>query len=333
MTSEVPEWGQRSRGEVLLWALDGLAGLLAFGLLAVAALRLVAHDVELVLVWFNSFTLYIYAPAYLVLLFAWRRRRRGVAVAACLVVVAHLTWCLPDYLGEKVEGAMPSTEQLFVASANLLMVNRDLGPIFQEIEEANPDIVFFQEFTSLAKAQLEKRGFSQRYAFTIEHVQEDSFGTAIFSRLPLEKGRIVWLHETPMAEARVVLPGGRRIRLVNVHTVPPRFSAYMDLWEQQLRWLRQQAETHDGPLILMGDFNATQHSRFHGALLRRGMSSAHVSLGRGSATTFPNGRMGVPPIRLDHLFFNEALRAVAVWEGTGEGSDHRPLFARISLAQ
>ena len=58
----------------------------------------------------------------------------------------------------------------------------------------------------------------------------------------------------------------------------------------------------------------------------RTLTEAAQSLG----ATWPNGLFPLPPMRLDHVFVSRDLTALDVAVGTGAGSDHRPVVARIA---
>ena len=86
------------------------------------------------------------------------------------------------------------------------------------------------------------------------------------------------------------------------------------------------------PLIIIGDFNTTQHSRFYRQLTDAGMIDAHRQHGRGLTTTWPNGwSPGVPPIRVDQAMISPDLACLDISEGIGAGSDHKPVILEVAL--
>jgi endonuclease/exonuclease/phosphatase (EEP) superfamily protein YafD len=85
------------------------------------------------------------------------------------------------------------------------------------------------------------------------------------------------------------------------------------------------------PTIVAGDFNATQYNHWVGRLGELGLQSAHEARGRPLATTWPNGRRAVPPLRLDHVLLTGELFPLAVGEGDGAGSDHRPVVVDVAV--
>lgn len=337
-SAEAPDFGTRTSSQLVGKGPERALAAVSVGLLLVASLRVLAHDELLVLVWLNSFTLYLYLPAYLALVVALARRRWVLAGIALVGAIAHLIWVVPDFFGPaSAESAVPkagqvtqSHETLRIVSANLFRGNDSLDAALREIFEAEPDVLLLQEYTAGVQERLRGVGIHSQFPYSVEHPQEDPFGAAFFSRKPVEDLKLTWVEDIAFSEALVPL-GARMVRVINVHTLPPLSSSYMAIWQRQGTYLLSRAEQSGQPLVLMGDFNATQHSQFYAQLLSRGMNDAHRMLGRGFATTFPNGRMGAPPIRLDHLFLSVALVPLDLREGRGEGSDHRPLIATIAL--
>ena len=61
---------------------------------------------------------------------------------------------------------------------------------------------------------------------------------------------------------------------------------YYDYWEQLIPMLTAE----QGPVVIVGDFNATEHSRVYKQLTSERLRSAHDDRGRGYATTWPNGK-------------------------------------------
>jgi endonuclease/exonuclease/phosphatase (EEP) superfamily protein YafD len=86
-------------------------------------------------------------------------------------------------------------------------------------------------------------------------------------------------------------------------------------------------------VVVLGDFNATQHSRVYKQLKADGMRSAHEDRGRGYATTWPNGKQPIPPIRIDQAFLSPSVECISIDEGVGRESDHKPLLLDLRIHQ
>jgi endonuclease/exonuclease/phosphatase (EEP) superfamily protein YafD len=120
------------------------------------------------------------------------------------------------------------------------------------------------------------------------------------------------------------------VQLVALHSPRPKPSMidnYYVFWEQMLPII---ADRH-GPQVVIGDFNATQHSRVYAELLALGLRSAHVDRGRGYVTTWPNGVRPFPPIRIDQAMLSPEVECVSVAEAAGPGTDHKPLVLDLRI--
>lgn len=312
-----------------LWA--GFGFVLVTPLFALASLRLFAHDAAMPLIWANMFTLYLYLPAYLVFVLSWRRKHRALITFSGGVVLAHLVWVAPDFAPSQKPSLDPKAAQkVKVFSANLLMVNPDPRGIIAELLRADADVLLFQEYSPLWERALFRAGVPERYPHSVHLARQDSFGTAIYSRLPLSNARVIDVHGLPMSEATLT-SSGRTLQLLNVHTLPPRTSEYTEVFIKQMKALASRGRAADAnqALAMIGDFNVTQHAATYGALLDAGSHAAHRVCGRGWATSFPNGVFPLPPVRLDHAFLFGKVDCTSIQEGQGSHSDHRPLVLEL----
>ena len=96
-------------------------------------------------------------------------------------------------------------------------------------------------------------------------------------------------------------------------------------------WLR--APERRDPLILLGDFNATQRTVVHRVLAGR-LDNAHARRPKGKVrvATFP---ASLPMLRLDHVFVSAGVRVAALRAVTTPlaraASDHLPLVMDFEL--
>ena len=303
------------------------------GLLAAVG-RMLAHDAHLLLIWANSFSVYLYAPALLILPFAVWRRRWRLAVASGLLVLALIVWVSPDFFSRGAQSAHASDAKptgLRIFNANLYCKNPDLEGMLGEIRAADPDVILLQEYSPRWYQAFQTDEFFEHYPHRIFHIREDAFGIALYSKRPLLKQKKWFVGDVPMLDVQTTIDQ-RPIRIINWHPLPPRNLEYVDVWRKQYAELFERIAGDDQPLLIVGDFNATQHAACMEQLAEIGFLSAHESIGRGYAVTYPNGTSRVPPIRLDHALMSRHWKAVQIQEGTGRGSDHKPLIADFVLA-
>jgi endonuclease/exonuclease/phosphatase (EEP) superfamily protein YafD len=292
--------------------------------------RLVAHDAAMLLVWANSFTLYLYLPAYLVVAWAVWRRKWRLFCAAAVVVVCHLIWVVPDWRPAAAPSPAIDRGVAFrVFSANLRAGNRDRQGLIDEIRASDPDILLLQEYSPSWRESLTAACILSRFEHKSEVLRSSNFGEGVYSKWPLVEENVLNADDAPII-CLTVLVEGRRVRLYNIHSKPPSRRMY-HRWREQWPVIFEHLQAETGPTMAVGDFNLTQHSVWHARLSATRLRSAHEDRGRGSAVTWPNGEMRLPPIRIDHAMISPEFACQAIYEGEGRGSDHRPLILDLVL--
>ena len=306
-----------------------LGWLITLPLAGFAAARWTAHDAMLLLIWANSFTLYLYLPAYLVAGIGLWRRCWAIAAVAGLVAACHLYWVLPDVVSSPAaDTAAENMLNVRVFSANLRGSNPQSERLIEEILAAEADILVLQEVTPSWWKKLESGGLFERFPYRLKKLRRDAFGSAILSRRPLDAADFWQVNGVTMIRCTVVLDGPR-LRLYNVHPLPPASVGYAQTWNQQHEQLAEMLAAETGPTLAIGDFNATQHSAWLKRHTAGRMRSAHVDRGRGMAVSWPNLKIPLPPIRIDHALLSPEIGCVEVREGAGAGSDHKPLIVDL----
>lgn len=324
---------RRRVGRVARGPIGALAG---WALLApsatVAMARLTRRETRTSVLMLEALTPLLAAPALAAVGVAVATRRRAMTLVAGALVVSHVAWAAPDLypartLPEGVDGA----PRLRLFSANVRFTNPDMGGIAAEIRAADPDVVALQEISPFNLSRLEAEGVLADHPHQWVDARPDTYGTAILSRLPLEDTEQWRAGGLPMARATVVM-GGRRLRLYDVHTRAPFGPGGAADWERQLAALGEVAEREAAPLVLAGDFNATSSHRSFRRLLGTGLRDAHVERGRRFVATWPLDMRPLPPlVHLDHVLVSDDIAVLDVREGTGRGSDHRPVVVDLAV--
>lgn len=304
------------------------------GLLAIAVLRMLCHDATVPLIWFNAFTLYLFLPAYLVLAFAARTGRWWLATASAAVVACHLTWVLPDFQAathyvpsSSTAGDAPRAIKIFYV--NVRGRNRDVKGIFDEALSADAEVVIFVEVQRWWLDQLRASEIPKAYPYGTNLWKRHGGDVNVFSRLPVS--RLEQITVALRATIVVDIPlGSETLRIFSVHSPRPLLDPignYARFWQHLEPILAEQR----GPVVVIGDFNATQHSLIFEQLQADGLRSAHVDRGRGFATTWPNEALWLPPIRIDQAFLSPEVECVSIAEGVGPGTDHKPLILDLRV--
>ncbi len=131
----------------------------------------------------------------------------------------------------------------------------------------------------------------------------------------------------PAVEATLDV-GGERVNVLAIHPLSPTSKRRAELRDEYLREVSLWARGRDGPVVIVGDFNATPWS----SSFRRLKSSAGLRnsmSGHGLQPTWPVG-LGPLMIPIDHALHSPDLAVVERRTGPSLGSDHRPLVLTLA---
>ena len=119
--------------------------------------------------------------------------------------------------------------------------------------------------------------------------------------------------------------------------LPIRFDA--ERRHRDVRRLVTLLDGADGPLLVLGDFNMSEHSADYRLVSTR-LADAFVEVARGFGHTFP--RVGAlprnlpvpwPMLRLDYVWHSPELRPRSARVGPSGGSDHHSVVVRLTRAR
>lgn len=295
---------------------------------AVALARVVAHDAVFPLIWANSATPWIYAPAWIVLAWSLARGHRGASIAASLVVALHVAWMTPTLV--PTERMTVDGQRLRVVTANVLFSHGRPSALERELLSYDADVLVLVEVSRRWAERIDAAPMRERYPHRRMEVHDGPRGIALLSRFPFARARTIALGDVPAIEADIELER-HRLRLLGVHFVPPTDSTRAATWHRQFHTVARRLQAARGPRIALGDFNATPHASGIVLLERLGFRDAHLALGRGLAATWPNGTSYAPPLLLDHVLGSPEIGFTSVREGRGIGSNHRPVIADLAI--
>ncbi len=238
----------------------------------------------------------------------------------------------------------PSGATLKVMSVNLLYTNQHTGPFTWNVLNESPDVILFQEYTSHWHEELQSNdnpkwgAIKEVFPHTCVAPREDSFGTAIYSKLPfVEKPNLrVPLGQATEPQVRAVIDfEGRPIALYNIHLLPPWGMEYTIEHRSQFADLLDVLKNEKLPTIMGGDFNFTENSANAADLKTIGFTDAHDQGGQGRGATWPVNSFfrWIPSIRLDHIYTSDAFVCTECRTGNCQGSDHLPVIARIAFTE
>ena len=262
-----------------------------------------------------QFALLMLAAAVALALRRWRWAAFGAILiggplAVSLFSYAHLA---------PAATAPPAAGQIRVMTFNTWGRNRRMDVVVRRIRAHKPDLVAMMEmYPRRVKMQIPRR-LGGAYPHFAHCMNTPHCRLGLLSRWPVleMKGRTRWAGP-PYLRAVIATPQGPVTVLV-VHTL--RFP-WVRSQQKQLRALARMIHHLKGPLIVMGDFNATAFSRLLRTFERRSGLRRHTFL-----PTWPVRPIPLPQLGIDHIFTNDYFTTAAgPWVVAPAGSDHLPVM-------
>lgn len=260
---------------------------------------------------------------------ALRRGRPAAAATSSGVGLIGLAVLVPVVFPAAPPAAADGAYELRVGAVNLLYGNQRVSDVAAQVEALDLDAVVFVEYTAEHRDTLLATDLVQRFAHRFDGVAGEASGLAIWSRAPMLASTFLPT-KNRSADVTIETPSGP-VRIVGVHPPTP-VNSYAD-WLADLGRLADLVDDRDEPLLMIGDFNATYwHPPFR-AILDAGLTSAHVALGRGFATSWPTDKVVPPFVRLDHALVGNGLTVTAVEDLDTIGSDHAAVVVTVVPAR
>ncbi|ETK31247.1 endonuclease/exonuclease/phosphatase family protein [Microbispora sp. ATCC PTA-5024] len=253
---------------------------------------------------------------------------RSRAAVAAAVAAAVLLGCavLPRAFASTPTATGPA---LRILTVNLFFGNGDAPTVVDLVRRLRPDVLTTQELDPDEVAALDAAGIGALLPYRDVEEGYGPEGSGIFSRHPLtdlpdfapEGG-----HHMPAA--KLTLPGGRAVEIVDVHTLAP-LGPDVAAWTADLRSLP--APAAGAVRVLSGDFNASLDHAALRDVLAKGYADAADETGNGLLATWPANKRMPPFITIDHVLVDRRASAVATSVHAVPGTDHRALFAELRL--
>ena len=320
---------QRSALEATFYVVVALCGLVA----ALPLTGLEAWPLELIV----SFRFHILIGLILVALLALIRRHRwSAAVLAIFALinggdVAATTMSSAQFTADNA--AASESQQVRILFANVQRANNDHAALMAEISRLDPHVIVVAEATAAWAKTLSD--LSAHYPHIVTAPRQHAFGMVVLSRLPLadsDNSNIIalptpadWETEPPVAIMVEVQTEAGPVTVIGLHPFPPLFGKFYHIRNQQMADFAGLINGQTTPVIAVGDLNATPWS----PTLRRFLDNTGLR-GPNILATWPN-RLGFAGLPIDHVLLSRDLSLATIERGGDIGSDHRPLFAVITV--
>ena len=240
---------------------------------------------------------------------------------AVLLLVAYGLW--PSFNLQTKERTLASGElRLKVAQFNLGGERSDSQAVVSSLNAINADVVTLVETGLNGENILAK--LKADYPFQANCFEVYGCDIAVVSKVPFSSSKVINAGQVVPLLKATLGAGYGGVSVVAVHT-----TRFPHITEQfvQFRAIARALEVEAGPLLLMGDFNATPQSRVLKDLADR--------LGLSIVTSLPSWPVtyGLPQLAIDHILISSSLRSLSSeTAGQSAGSDHLPICIVLGLA-
>ncbi len=236
-----------------------------------------------------------------------------------------------------VHSNLPTTEKgIRILSFNIWRHNANYEAVVAVIKQYRPDIAILQEVSPEAIGIIRSTGatiYGDGYPPKI--LYSENLQRAVISRYDVAPANSLPNNKRLVQDVLVQTPY-TRIIIWNIKASTPLRDRSTQLSEAE--FLVRHSRNLNLPLIVAGDFNATEQSASYDTL-NRYLQDAFHRAGWGFGFTFPSRvrrRIGVfgPLARIDHIFLSAHFSVhKAKTPKIFTGSDHLPVFAEISLIE
>ncbi len=261
-------------------------------------------------------------PSALILLIAHRFLPATVATGLGLV---NLWRIVPLYARRAPASKGPPFR---VVLANVRSSNTSADLVSRFLHEVDADIVVLQEMTEVWLSEL--RVLIAEYPYCKSVILERGFGIMLLSRMPVESAEIVRVR----AEGLPVVIGrlqydGHPLTVVSAHPLAPLSPRRLRMRNELLAALAEFIRSISGPVLLLGDLNATSWTPAFKDLLRAsGLQDSRRGFGVQGSWPVQAPWMR---IAIDHCLVSSDLTVRTRRIGPNIGSDHYPVIIECAL--
>jgi vancomycin resistance protein VanJ len=288
----------------------------------------------------NAGGLWWFAPLLVLLPIALLVRARQATFTTLLLLVAAVVLFGEEFVPHFPREVADDVPRLRVLSFNAHVDNRAFDVVERMVREQNPDIFAIQELSPEMAQHLNDR-LGEEYRYQILNPWTDPRGIGMWSRYPLiEAERFDLELWEGWGQTAIVNVDGQPLYFINVHLWPigtldrDQFARGLARQRQQAITLRDHVAAINGPVLLVGDFNASPTNDSH-RLMSEVMTDVWRQVAMGPGFTWPApgsvNRFARPFLRIDYMWTKGAIQPLNIRVLPRAASDHLPLFAEFVI--
>ncbi len=220
-------------------------------------------------------------------------------------------------------------ETLSLLVSNVYQYNRHAADFLNLYKRVDPDMILLLETDRWWVDQLKQ--LEATYPYRLLHPLENTYGIALYSRLPLsgEKIRFLVENDIPSVYARVTLRSGQLVQFFGLHPTPPvpQENPRSTERDKEILLIGKEAKSCTLPVIVAGDLNDVAWS-YTTDLFLKTSGLLDPRMGRGFFNTF-DARYPLFRYPLDHVFTSNDFTLVDLKRLPNCGSDHFPMYIKV----
>ena len=283
----------------------------------------------------------------------------SISGLVCVLLVLQIL--LPcKQCNESLDNKLQNYKKIRLMSFNVRYNNQfyDFDNFIDLILKEKPDIIQFQEVSSLVQEKIKSIEFFYPYAlglntpFLIEtnvkpsnirnyidsimdqnnktnvipDIEEMRVGNIILSKYPLKNNRVI---DSNLVLTNIVF-GNTELTLIGVHLYPPESQYYFKLTIDQMKYLKSFLKKSNQNTILIGDLNMVSTSKRFTNFLKDTNLFTHISIVN-PIFTWPAFLPNYLGIQIDHVLFSKNFKMINKKTTKSFGSDHRPLIVDLAF--
>ena len=261
--------------------------------------------------------------------FALVRSKKIWLLVSGFCIIINLAEIVPLYFPAPAFAGSTPGQHLRILHSNVLTSNQRYADVISLVKSEQPDIAVFVEVSTAWAKELAV--LSEMFPYSSQQQESEAFGSAIYSKLPLENAAVKAFSETRKSLSADVKFQGKTISMLLVHpSVPIKPQSFIDR-NQQLAAIGEYAAQVKNPLVVVGDFNTTMWSPFYKNMVKTaGLRNARS--GFGILPTWPTF-MPLVYIPIDHVLVSKEIGVLKIHTGRNVGSDHLPLITDLVVGR
>ncbi len=267
-------------------------------------------------------------------LHSWRDYIFALILAGCFIF--QMTKIYPftpfsDFEVLKNEKVDPDNT-IGILAANVLQKNKNTEELLDVVLTFNPDLLVLTETNERWRDEVSPH-LESRYPYSVEVPLDNTYGMLLYSKFKLLDPKVRYLVDDsiPSIHGKLRLPSGELIEIHSIHPTPPmpQHNPSSTDRDAEMMMVAEMARESHLPVIVTGDFNDVAWSRTT-SLFQNVGELLDPRVGRGFYNTF-SANSWLMRWPLDHLFVSEEFRSMELERGRDFGSDHFPLYSKLSL--